>query len=115
MRKYLPAKAFCIISSRKLHSKYGKDMHGDLSAKDPGRMTEVILESTNEQVHNVIDRFGNENEICKVDDKYTRVRVKTLDCPAFYSWVYGFNGDIQIVEPRAAVKQYRGMILKGFS
>jgi len=41
------------------------------------------------------------------------VRAKVADSPTFYSWMFGFVGDIRIVEPAMAVKTYRKMLRKG--
>ena len=78
-----------------------------------GEAVEVILECKNERMRNVIDHFGEDVETWIADDDHFRVRVQVADSPTFYSWVFGFVGDIRIVEPSLAVKKYRKMLHKG--
>ena len=78
-----------------------------------GEAVEVVLECKNERMRNVIDHFGEDVETWIADDDHFRVRVQVADSPTFYSWVFGFVGDIRIVEPAMVVKSYRKMLHKG--
>ena len=78
-----------------------------------GEALEVVLECRNERMRDVIDRFGEEVETWVSDEEHFRVRAQVADSPTFYSWVFGFVGDIRIVEPDSAVKRYRQMLRKG--
>ena len=78
-----------------------------------GGTLEVVLECRNERMRDVIDHFGEEVETWISDEDYFCVRAKVADSPTFYSWVFGFVGDIRIVEPDMAVKHYRQMLRKG--
>jgi len=43
---------------------------------------------------------------------YVRVTdeaLKDLESPTFYGWVFGFSGDIKILEPKAAVEEMKKM------
>ena len=64
-------------------------------------------------MRDVIDHFGEEVEIWVSDEAHFRVRAQVADSPTFYSWVFGFVGDIRILEPATAVKTYRKMLYKG--
>ena len=78
-----------------------------------GEAVEVVLECKNERMRNVIDHFGEDVETWIADDDHFRVRVQVANSPTFYSWVFGFVGDIRIVEPAIVVKKYRKMLHKG--
>ena len=78
-----------------------------------GESVEVVLECRNERMRDVIDQFGEEVETWVLDGDHFRVRAPVADSPTFYSWVFGFVGDIRIVEPDAVVKRYRQMLRKG--
>ena len=78
-----------------------------------GEVVEVVLECKNERLRNVIDHFGEDVETWIADDYHFRVRVQVADSSTFYSWVFGFVGNIRIVEPAMAVKKYRKMLHKG--
>ena len=78
-----------------------------------GEILEVVLECRNELMRNVIDHFGEEVETWVSDEDHFCVRAQVADSPTFYSWVFGFGGDIRIIEPDSATKRYRQMLRKG--
>ena len=78
-----------------------------------GDAIEVVLECRNERMRDVIDHFGEDVETWISDKEHFCVRAQVADSPTFYSWVFGFVGDIRIVEPDSAVKRYRQMLRKG--
>ena len=57
--------------------------------------------------------FGEDVETWIADDDHFRARVQVADSPTFYSWVFGFVGEIRIVEPAIVIKRYRKMLHKG--
>ena len=42
----------------------------------------------------------------------SRVQTEVPTSPAFFSWVSGFNGKVQILAPESVKEQYRQMIAK---
>lgn len=78
-----------------------------------GGTLEVVMECQNERMRDVIDHFGEEVETWVSDEDHFCVRAQVADSQTFYSWLFGFVGDIRIVEPSSAVKKYRQMLRKG--
>lgn len=78
-----------------------------------GESIDVVMACLNERMRNVIDCFGEDVETWVLDEEHFCVRTQVADSPTFYSWVFGFGGDIRILEPRLAVKKYRKMLRKG--
>ena len=78
-----------------------------------GECIEVVLECRNERMRDVIDHFGEDVETWVSDEEHFRVRARVANSPTFYSWVFGFVGDIRIIEPEAAVKRYKQMLRSG--
>ena len=78
-----------------------------------GEAVEVILECKNERMRSVIDHFGEDVETWIADDEHFRVRVHVADSPTFYSWIFGFVGDIRIVGPEAVANKYQDMLMMG--
>ncbi len=78
-----------------------------------GEAVVVVLACRNERMRDVVDHFGEEVETWVLDENNFCVRAQVADSPTFYSWVFGFVGDIRIVEPATAVKRYRQMLRKG--
>ena len=72
----------------------------------------MILECRDELMRDVIDHLGEEVETWVPDEEHFRVRAKVADSPTFYSWMFGFVGNIRIIEPYSAVKRYRQMLRK---
>ena len=44
------------------------------------------------------------------DMTFSRVQTEVPASPAFFSWVSGFNGKVQMLAPESVKEQYRQMI-----
>ena len=67
-----------------------------------GEEVRVMLECRNDLMKYVIDRFGMKFETEPATDDTTCCYVDVCLSPTFYGWVFGFGGDIRIVEPATA-------------
>ena len=76
-----------------------------------GDEVRVKLECRNELMKYIIDRFGMDVKTEPADDEsficYADVRLS----PTFYGWVFGFGGDIKILEPKEAVEEMQEMAI----
>ena len=74
-----------------------------------GEEVRVKLECRNALMKYVIDRFGEDVETEPSNGEsfvcYADVRLS----PTFYGWVFGFGGEIQILEPEEAVSEIVAM------
>ena len=74
-----------------------------------GEEVRVKLECRNELMKYVVDRIGEDVETEPSNGEsficYADVRLS----PTFYGWVFGFKGDIKILEPKEAVAEIRKM------
>ena len=68
-----------------------------------GEDKRVKLECRNDLMKYVIDRFGMKFETEPATEKTTYCYVDVCLSPAFYGWVFGFNGGIKILTPNEAV------------
>ncbi len=59
----------------------------------------VIIKFKDDLAGVVIDRFGKDAMIIPGKDGYFTLRVTALISPLFYSWVFGFGNNAQIIEP----------------
>ncbi len=73
---------------------------------------EVILLCHNEIMKGVIDKFGVEITVRKVDKEHFRTKVKVCTSPTFYSWVFQWGGRVQIEGPEDVVTEYKEMARK---
>ena len=75
-----------------------------------GEEVTVKLECKNRLMKYVIDRFGMKVKTEPASDDtfycYPEVRLS----PTFYGWVFGFGGDIKILDPKFAVDEILEMV-----
>lgn len=65
----------------------------------------------------ILDRFGENQIVSKIDDEYAYVSVLVKEARTFYSWVASFGPRIKIVEPEATkegFKKYIASILRSY-
>ena len=77
-----------------------------------GEEVRVKLECRNDLMKYVIDRFGMKFETEPATKETTYCYVDVCLSPTFYGWVFGFSGDIRIIEPKEAVSEIRRMVEK---
>lgn len=80
-----------------------------------GEEVRVKLECRNDLMKYVIDRFGMKFETEPATEDSTYCYVDVCLSPTFYGWVFGFGGDIRILEPEAAVEKIVEMSKKMIS
>jgi predicted DNA-binding transcriptional regulator YafY len=80
-----------------------------------GEEAMVTLECENELMKTVIDKFGEEVETKKFGSDKFRAKVKVAVSPVFYGWVFQFGGEIKIIAPATAKKQYQKMLQEAMS
>ena len=71
---------------------------------------EANLECENAMMGEVVDRFGEDVETWKVSEDAFHAKVHAADSPAFYGWVFPFEGKIQIAAPEEIREKYRSMV-----
>ena len=60
----------------------------------------------------MVDRFGEDVTTLAYDMASFRVQTEVSASPAFFSWVFGFNGKVQVLAPESVKEQSRQMIAK---
>ena len=76
-----------------------------------GEETEVVIQSKNQYMQSVIDRFGEyiRSEILDSDNFLAWIMVHPSR--TFFSWVFQFQGEIKIVGPAKVRREYENMLL----
>ena len=77
-----------------------------------GEEKRVKLECRNDLMKYVIDRFGMKFETEAATKETTYCYVDVCLSPTFYGWVFGFGGDIRILEPKEAICEMKRMAEK---
>lgn len=72
-----------------------------------GQETPVTLRFENDLVGVMIDRFGKDVSIRKVDDGHSEVTVPVSVSRMFFGWISGLGPGVQITFPKKVREQYR--------
>lgn len=70
----------------------------------------VTLRCKNHLAGVIIDKFGREAMLIPEEDGWFSVKVSVMVSPQFFSWVFSFENEIQIVSPKPVCEQMRKMI-----
>lgn len=68
---------------------------------------DVTLEFEDKLLGVVLDRFGSDVFISKVENGKFRVNVKAAISPVFYSWLFTFGTEVRVISPKKVVEEYR--------
>lgn len=82
---------------------------------DNQEVREVTLVCSNSVMKGVIDKFGLDIPVRKVDDDHFRTRVTVCTSPTFFSWVFQWCGEIRITAPEDAAAEYMEMCRKAMA
>lgn len=71
----------------------------------------VDLICSNEVMDAILDRFGKEITTYAYDMEHFRTEVEVAISNVFFSWVFGFGGDVVIAGPDEIKREYREMVM----
>ncbi len=77
-----------------------------------GENTRVEITCDNNMMNSVMDRFGEEVFVQKVDDEHFKVTVNVDISPTFFAWIFTFAGKMKITAPEEAKKQFNDTVAK---
>ena len=77
-----------------------------------GKQEDVTMVFHNRMIDTVIDQFGKDVWLSKVDDWHFKVTVPVAVSPQFFAWVFGLGNYVTITEPESVVKQMKDMLGK---
>ena len=77
-----------------------------------GKQEKVTMVFQNRMLDTVIDQFGKDVWLSKVDDQHFKVTVPVAVSPQFFAWVFGLGNYVTITEPESVVKQMKDMLGK---
>ena len=75
-----------------------------------GKEERVEMVFQNRMIDTVIDKFGKDVWLTKVDDGHFRVTVPVTVSPQFFAWVFGLGNYVTIKGPENVVKQMKEML-----
>ena len=77
-----------------------------------GKQEKVTMVFQNRMLDTVIDQFGKDVWLSKVDDQHFKVTVPVAVSPQFFAWVFGLGNYVTITGPESVVKQMKEMLGK---
>lgn len=69
-----------------------------------GELCDVSLEFDNSLINIIIDRFGKNTIIIKVDENHFIAKVKVAISPLFLSWIIGFGNKAKVISPNYVIE-----------
>ena len=75
-----------------------------------GEEERVTLYCTNDMANVIIDQFGREVTLRKVDDEHFKVRVDVVVSNQFFGWIVGLAGKVVIKEPENVRNQFNELL-----
>lgn len=70
----------------------------------------VELICSNEVMDGIMDKFGKEVTTYACDMEHFRAEVEVVPSSVFYSWIFGFGGEVVIKSPADVKKEYEEMV-----
>ena len=80
-----------------------------------GEEERVILLCKNEMANVIIDQFGRETKLQKVDEEHFRTRVDVAVSDQFLGWIIALRGDVQIEGPDRVKKQMEELLERKYT
>lgn len=77
-----------------------------------GQQEIVTLRFADKLIGPVLDKFGEDTKMARVDDHTIEATVQVRIAPTFWGWLTQFAGDMTITEPETAIKEYKEHLMK---
>ena len=77
-----------------------------------GEKVVVDLRCDNSLMKTMVDRFGEEVTTLAYDMTSFRIQTEVSASPTFFGWLFGFDGNVQILAPESLKEQYKNMLRK---
>lgn len=76
-----------------------------------GEWVEIEFSNPN-LINSVIDKFGIEANIKKMDEQTFRLKIKAFVGPGFYTWLRGWGSNAKVISPPSVVEKMKEEIIK---
>lgn len=77
-----------------------------------GTQETVTLRFADKLIGPVLDKFGEDTKMTRIDDHTIEATVPVRIAPTFWGWLTQFAGDMTITEPETAIKEYKEHLMK---
>ena len=80
-----------------------------------GDFETVTLKCRNEMANVIIDQFGSDVKLMRVDDEHFEVRVNVAVSSQFLSWVIALEGNVKIIRPEKVKKEMQKLLKQKYT
>lgn len=77
-----------------------------------GKLEQVCLRFTKALINEMLDKFGEETKIDKLDEDTYGANVPVQVSKTFFAWVVGTQGEMKILSPQAVCEQFDEFVAK---
>jgi len=77
-----------------------------------GEEISVTLRGRANMVGVVLDRFGQDTMLIPDGEDHFTVTLPVMVSPQFFGWLFGLEGDVEIIRPQRVVEEYRARLEK---
>ncbi len=88
-----------------LFEKYSRSSFSMMADEEKQRTVE--LKCANSIITNMVDRFGKDVDIKRLDDKHFKMKVNIYATVSFYSWLVQFGEAIEVMGPPTVVEGFK--------
>ena len=75
-----------------------------------GKVEMVRMKFFHRMMNTVIDKFGADVVVYRVDDEHFEITVPVAISPQFCGWIFGLGRQVEILEPKSVVKKMKDML-----
>lgn len=72
-----------------------------------GQLWDVTLQFKNDVIDAIYDKFGEGQEIYRVDEEHCKAYVKVGISPTFWGWLFQFGSKVKILAPSTLIQMYK--------
>lgn len=72
----------------------------------------VTLDCSEKLIGVILDRFGTDVSVRRIDDGVLKVRVNINVSPQFFGWLTGIGSDVVVTSPKNVVAEYKEYMKK---
>jgi len=77
-----------------------------------GELADVVLRFDQSLVGAVFDKFGENTQMMRIYEGVLIATIKVQISPVFWGWLFQFAGQMKIISPNGAIKQFQEHLSK---
>ena len=75
-----------------------------------GQPETVTLRFADKLIGPVLDKFGEDTKMTRIDDHTIEAAVQVRIAPTFWGWLFQFGAQMRIMSPESAIIEYKRQV-----